>query len=63
MLRDEGIEVRVEIGCIWSASRVTIRTKIVKWKMFIDHLAPIETGQKIVEYTQVAKVLGVYIDN
>jgi len=63
MHRDERIEVRDEIGCLWSASRVTVRTNIVKRKRFIGPLAPIETGQKILEYTQVAKVLGVYIDN
>ena len=36
---------------------------IMKRKQFIGPLAPIKIEEKIVEYKQISKVLGVYIDN
>ena len=36
---------------------------IIKRKQLIGPLAPIKIGQKIVEYKEMSKVLGVYIDN
>ena len=36
---------------------------IMKRKQFIGPLAPIKIGEKIVEYREVSKVLGVHIDN